>query len=152
MFEYFFYTNSASSHESDYLLCLQAIRAQKQSFFRRGLAPYKKIDNPPRLRASSHESDYLFFCMACSFRECSQRESNPQLALRRFVISKNVERTRFSIPDFSTHSVTHSIVPLPSLIYILISKFSSYILLLRCNMRKVFSIVSIVYYWSISEI
>ena len=50
---------------------------------RRGLAPYKKRDNTACLRVNSHNPYYLFICMACSFRECSQRESNPQLALRR---------------------------------------------------------------------
>ena len=45
-------------------------------------SPYKKRDYMNCLRVNSHNPYYLFFCMACSFRECSQRESNPQLALR----------------------------------------------------------------------
>ena len=66
---------------------LQAMRNSKTfGLLRRGLAPYKKRDNPSRLWASSHESCHLFFCMACSFRECSLRESNPQLSLRRTLL------------------------------------------------------------------
>ena len=35
------------------------------------------------LRVNSHNPYYPYFCMACSPFERSQRESNPQLALRR---------------------------------------------------------------------
>ena len=49
-------------------------------------SPYKKRDNMNCLRVNSHNPHCPYFCMGCSLRECSQRESNPQLALRRRVL------------------------------------------------------------------
>ena len=76
---HFLVTTSISSSISKYY---KPCQPRKLRFLGRGLAPYKNRDNTACLRVNSHNPHCPYFCMACSFRECSQRESNPQLVLR----------------------------------------------------------------------